>query len=179
MYPILSNRLSSLDWDSGRYFFKFKLPWIIKGIIYLIKAFGREGEEILFRIKKLHLMDLFPEIKHSNFTKWCELKSNVRSKWGDSLRTDYPMDMFYFTTCPLPWKVVINLGEMNYKIENIPLSFKSGDRGHGKEEGWPLLWRFLPFILKEEPMFPFLLWLVLLLGLILGLSSALLYVMLV
>lgn len=52
------------------------------------------------------------------------------SKWGDSLRTDYPMGMFYFITCPLPWKVAINLEKMNYKIEKISLSFKSGDGGH-------------------------------------------------
>lgn len=33
------------------------------------KLFGKEGEELLFRIKKLDLMDLFVEVKLSTLLK--------------------------------------------------------------------------------------------------------------
>lgn len=61
------------------------------------KLFGKEGEELLFRIKKLDLMDLFVEVKLSTLLKWYKPKSSAMAggTW-DSFQDRWFFGHFFF-----------------------------------------------------------------------------------
>lgn len=75
-----------------------------------------------FSIKQLDATDLsfsFQRLKSQLWRTWHELMSRVV---GTALGTDASVSTLYFTTCPLSWKVDINLeGKI---IENAKYSFK-------------------------------------------------------